>query len=173
MPGVGAGAAAQRTSVYGPSRARQLRTLEGGQLKSQQIGSEEFPQYLCENGEIKPEFSLITVVDFGNVRVRDGLKLLYRHVDNIEFYVGLFAEPVPENGVLPNLMGKMVALDAFSQVYTNPLLALRIYNQETFSPLGMEIINSTTTLSQVVNRNVPHHPGGYYVSMTRKDWKRT
>jgi prostaglandin-endoperoxide synthase 2 len=371
------------TNLYGlnPNVARQLRTLEGGQLKSQQIGGEEFPQYVCENGEIKPEFSLITVVDFddqsadtrdklfamgsdtsslqvgfvlhnvlflrehnriarelaaadrgwdderlfattrniltvllmkivledyinhitptifqisldpgrfpnerwyrqnwmaiefnllyrwhplvpssyiiggqevpiadtlynteiptryglgalfeaasiqpagqvtlgntpqqlwyvealsmqaaranrlrsyndyrqlsrtprvtefdqitGNVRVRDGLKLLYRHVDNIEFYVGLFAEPAPENGVLPNLMGKMVALDAFSQVYTNPLLAPRIYNQETFSPLGMEIINSTKTLSQVVNRNVPHHPGGYYVSMTRKDWKRT
>jgi prostaglandin-endoperoxide synthase 2 len=67
------------------------------------------------------EFDQIT----GNVRVRDGLKLLYRHVDNIEFYVGLFAEPVPENGVLPNLMGKMVALDAFSQVYTNPLLSRR------------------------------------------------
>ena len=115
------------------------------------------------------EFDQIT----GSIRVRDGLKRLYRHVDNIEFYVGLFAEAVPENGVLPNLMGKMVALDAFSQVYTNPLLAPRIYNQETFSPLGMEIITSTKTLSQVVNRNVPHHPGGYYVSMTRKDWKRT
>jgi prostaglandin-endoperoxide synthase 2 len=115
------------------------------------------------------EFDQIT----GNVRVRDGLKQLYRHVDNIELYVGLFAEPVPENGVLPNLMGKMVALDAFSQVYTNPLLAPRIYNAETFSPLGLEIINSTKTLSQVVNRNVPNSPGGYYVSMTRKDWKRT
>jgi prostaglandin-endoperoxide synthase 2 len=108
-----------------------------------------------------------------NARVREGLKLLYRHVDNIEFYVGLFAEPVADNGALPNLMGKMVALDAFSQVYTNPLLAPRIYNAETFSPLGMEIINSTKTLSQIVNRNVPDRPGGYYVSMTRKDWKRT
>jgi prostaglandin-endoperoxide synthase 2 len=115
------------------------------------------------------EFDQIT----GNVRVRDGLKQLYRHVDNIEFYVGLFAEPVPNDGVLPNLMGKMVALDAFSQVYTNPLLAPRIYNADTFSPLGLEIINSTKTLSQVVNRNVPNGPGGYYVSMTRKDWKRT
>jgi prostaglandin-endoperoxide synthase 2 len=66
-----------------------------------------------------------------------------------------------------------VALDAFSQVYTNPLLATRIYNEETFSPEGMEIINSTTTLSQIVNRNVPYREGGYYVSMTRKDWTRT
>lgn len=105
--------------------------------------------------------------------MRDGLNRLYRQVDDVEFYVGLFAEPVPENGVLPTLMGKMVALDAFSQVYTNPLLAARIYNEDTFSPLGMEIINSTKTLSQIVNRNVTQRPGGYYVSMTRKEWKRT
>ncbi|MFL5862287.1 MAG: peroxidase family protein [Solirubrobacteraceae bacterium] len=371
------------TNLYGlhPDVARQLRTLEGGRLKSQQIGDEEFPPYLCQNGEIKPEFSLITVVDFdhhdaatrdqlfamgsdtsnlqvgfvmhnvlfmrehnriagelaasypgwdderlfattrniltvllmkiviedyinhitptifelsfdpgrfrnerwyrqnwmaiefsllyrwhplvpsryiiagqevpiadtlynteiptryglgalfeaasiqpagqltlgntpqelwyvealsmkaaranrlrsyndyrqlsgtpratrfdqitGSVSIRDQLDRLYRHPDNIEFYVGLFAEPVPENGVLPNLMGKMVALDAFSQVYTNPLLAPRIYNQDTFSSLGVEVINSTHTLSQIVNRNVPQRPGGYDVSMTRKDWKRT
>jgi prostaglandin-endoperoxide synthase 2 len=117
------------------------------------------------------------VTDFdqitGDVRVREELRRLYGSVDNIEFYVGLFAEEVPDNGVCPGLMGHMVALDAFSQVYTNPLLAPRIYNEDTFSPLGMEIINATTTLSQIVNRNVPYRAGGYYVSMTRKDWKRT
>ncbi|HWF75379.1 MAG TPA: peroxidase family protein [Solirubrobacteraceae bacterium] len=117
------------------------------------------------------------VTDFdqitGDVRVRDELRRLYGHVDNIEFYVGLFAEEVPDNGVCPGLMGRMVALDAFSQVYTNPLLAPRVYNEDTFSPLGMEILKATTTLSQVVNRNVPYRAGGYYVSMTRKDWKRT
>ena len=70
-------------------------------------------------------------------------------------------------------MGRMVALDAFSQVYTNPLLAARVYNEQTFSPVGMEIIRSTRTLSQVVNRNVPYRPGGYFVSLTRKGWHRT
>lgn len=108
-----------------------------------------------------------------NVLVRDELRRLYGDVDRIEFYVGLFAEDVPRNGVLPGLLGSMVALDAFSQVYTNPLLATRIYNEETFSPLGMEIIRSTKTLSQIVNRNVPYRPGGYFVSMTRKDWRRS
>jgi prostaglandin-endoperoxide synthase 2 len=114
------------------------------------------------------EFDQIT----GDVSVRDQLRRLYGHVDNIELYVGLFAEEVPDNGVCPGLMGRMVALDAFSQVYTNPLLAPRIFNEDTFSPLGMEIIASTTTLSQILNRNVPHRAGGYHVSMTRKDWKR-
>jgi len=117
------------------------------------------------------------VTDFdqitSNVTVRQALRTHYGDVDSIEFYVGLFAEDVPKNGVLPNLMGAMVALDAFSQVYTNPLLAPRIYNEETFSPVGMEIIRSTKTLSQIVNRNVPYRPGGYFVSMTRKDWKRS
>lgn len=116
------------------------------------------------------------VTDFdqitGDVSVREELRKLYGHVDNIEFYVGLFAEEVPNNGVCPGLLGRMVALDAFSQVYTNPLLAPRIYNEETFSPLGMEIIRSTKSLSQIVNRNVPPRPGGYFVSLTRRDWKR-
>jgi prostaglandin-endoperoxide synthase 2 len=117
------------------------------------------------------------VTDFdqitGEVDLREQLRELYGSVDNIEFYVGLFAEEVPPNGVCPGLMGLMVALDAFSQVYTNPLLAPRIYNENTFSPLGMDVIRSTTTLSEIVNRNVPKRAGGYYVSLTRRDWKRT
>ena len=117
------------------------------------------------------------VTDFdqitSNEKVREQLRAHYGHVDNIEFYVGLFAEEVPDNGVCPGLLGRMVALDAFSQVYTNPLLATRVYNKDTFSPVGMEIIRSTTTLSQILNRNVPYRPGGYFVSMTRKDWTRT
>jgi prostaglandin-endoperoxide synthase 2 len=117
------------------------------------------------------------VTDFdqitGDVRVRDELQRLYGHVDNIEFYVGLFAEEVPDNGVCPGLMGRMVALDAFSQVYTNPLFATRIYNEDTFSPLGMDIIRTTKSLSQIVNRNVPPRAGGYFVSMTRREWVRS
>jgi prostaglandin-endoperoxide synthase 2 len=118
------------------------------------------------------------VTDFdqitANVETRERLRKLYRHVDNIEFYVGLFAEDVPPNGVCPGLMGRMVALDAFSQVYTNPLLATRVYNEQTFSRVGMEILRSTNSLSQIVNRNVPQRPDGrYYVSLTRRDWKRS
>jgi len=114
------------------------------------------------------EFNQIT----SNIRTREELRRLYGNVDNIEFYVGLFAEDPRTNSVLPGLIGRMVGLDAFSQVYTNPLLAARIYNEETFSPRGMDIINATKKLSDVVHRNVPERSGGYFVSLTRKDWKR-
>ncbi|MEO6351314.1 MAG: peroxidase family protein [Candidatus Limnocylindrales bacterium] len=105
-------------------------------------------------------------------KTRAALRDLYGHVDNIEFFAGLFAEDPRPNSVLPALIGRMVGLDAFSQVYPNPLLGPRIYNEKTFSPVGMEIIDSTRTLSQIVNRNVPPISGGYFVSMTRADWKR-
>ena len=50
--------------IYGvrPSWTEQLREHEGGRLKSQRIGGAEFPPYLCEAGEKKPEFSEIGVV---------------------------------------------------------------------------------------------------------------
>jgi prostaglandin-endoperoxide synthase 2 len=114
------------------------------------------------------EFNQIT----GNPKVREELRRLYGHVDNIEFFTGIFAEDPRTNSVLPGMIGRMVGLDAFSQVYTNPLLSQRIFNEKTFSPLGMDIIKNTSTLSQIVNRNVPERPDPYFVSMTRKGWKR-
>ena len=98
---------------------------------------------------------------------------LYGDVDAIEFYVGLFAEDVRRNAVLPPLIGRMVAIDAFSQVYTNPLLAPRVFNEDTFSPLGWDLIRTTGTLSDLVHRNVPEHGRPMNVTMTRSDWVRT
>jgi prostaglandin-endoperoxide synthase 2 len=53
-------------NLYGlhPDIARQLRTFDGGLLKSQVNNGEEFPPYLCDSGEVTPEFSLLTVVRF-------------------------------------------------------------------------------------------------------------
>jgi prostaglandin-endoperoxide synthase 2 len=103
--------------------------------------------------------------------VREALWKLYGNVENIEFYVGLFAERVEPNSVLPPLMTAMVAFDAFSQVLTNPLLAPRIYNEQTFSPAGMKIIEETKSISELVHRNTPGSEQ-YFVSLTRKDYKR-
>jgi prostaglandin-endoperoxide synthase 2 len=66
----------------------------------------------------------------------------------------------------------MVGVDAFSQALTNPLLAPRVFNEQTFSPHGMEIIGSTQRLSDIVNRNVPESPGQHYIAMTREGWQR-
>ena len=65
----------------------------------------------------------------------------------------------------------MVAFDAFTQALTNPLLAPRVYNEQTFSAAGMQIIAQTGSISEIVNRNVPGDPE-YFVSLTRRDYTR-
>jgi prostaglandin-endoperoxide synthase 2 len=91
--------------------------------------------------------------------------------DNVELYVGLFAEDVRENGILPTLMATMVAVDAFSQALTNPLLGPTNYNAKTFSEAGMHEIERTTTLNDIVQRNVSGElPKSPLVSFTQKGW---
>jgi prostaglandin-endoperoxide synthase 2 len=108
----------------------------------------------------------------GDPERQAALREVYGSVDEIEFYPGLFAEDPRPNSVLPALIGRMVGIDAFSQALTNPLLSPRLFNEQTFSPEGMEIIRTTKTLSDVLNRNVPESPGSHFVAMTRRDWKR-
>ena len=104
-------------------------------------------------------------------RVVARLRDVYGSVDEIEFQPGLFAEDVRPNSVLPPLIGRMVAIDAFSQAFTNPLLSPRVFNPQTFSPLGWELIGSTNGLSDMLHRNVPDGRR-YDVTMTRRDWVR-
>lgn len=99
------------------------------------------------------------VTDFNqiteDVEAQKELKRLYGNVENLEFYVGLYAEDVRKGSALPPLIGRMVGIDAFSQALTNPLLSEHLFNEDTFSPKGMEIINNTNTLSEIVHRNIP------------------
>ncbi len=98
------------------------------------------------------------------------LSKLYRgDVNKVEFYPGLFAEDQGFNSVLPELMGRMVAFDAFSQALTNPLMSARVFNESTFSPAGMETIKTTESISQILHRNVPNANTNYRVSLTRLD----
>lgn len=85
--------------------------------------------------------------------VRDALKACYGGIDNVEFFPGLFAEDVRKGSTLPPLMTTMVAVDAFSQALTNPLLATGIYGPATFSPQGMKAIDETRSLEDIVRRN--------------------
>lgn len=119
-------------------------------------------------------FPRVTAFDqiSGDPRIQEGLRDVYGHVDRIEFTVGLFAEDLRPNSVLPSLIGRMVGIDAFSQALTNPLLAPRIYGESTFSAVGMDIIRATTSLSDLVSRNVPVGSPAYRVSMRREDWQR-
>ncbi|GAA3221738.1 peroxidase family protein [Actinocorallia longicatena] len=103
----------------------------------------------------------------GRPRVREAIAGLYGDVDDLELYVGLFAEePGSPKAVLPPLLTKIIAIDAFSQALTNPLLAPRVLNEATFTGLGLRTIASTRTLADVVARNTPEDPRPRFVSMT-------
>lgn len=115
------------------------------------------------------------VTDFAQIssdeNVQRELKNLYGHVDNIELYVGLYAEDLRENSALPPLVGRLIGIDAFSQVLTNPLLSASVFNSETFSPAGWEEIQKTKTLSDLLHRNVPQTDQEYRVSFYREGWQ--
>lgn len=105
------------------------------------------------------------------------LQQLYGSVDRLEFYVGLFAEPTQTNGVLPDLLQAMVAMDAFSQALTNPLLSEHVWGNEanrslTFTDEGLAEIERTTRLRDIVARNSVGLEDRF-VGMTRPDWRRS
>ncbi len=91
----------------------------------------------------------------------------YRSVDDVELYVGLFAEDVRPNSALPTVMGTMVGVDAFSQALTNPLLAKSVFNASTFSRAGMRAIKRTSRLQDLVDRNTPGEDTEPLVTFTR------
>jgi prostaglandin-endoperoxide synthase 2 len=104
------------------------------------------------------------------------LEALYGSVDRVEFYVGLFAEPNNRNGPLPPLLQSMVAMDAFSQALTNPLLSQHVWGNEanrlaTFTAMGLAEIEATQSLRDVLARNGTGL-GDRFVGMTKRDWKR-
>ena len=104
------------------------------------------------------------------------LQQLYGTVDNVEFYVGLFAEPRETNGPLPDLLLAMVAMDAFSQALTNPLLSEHVYGDPenralAFTPAGLVEIENTKRLRDVLVRNSTNL-ADRFVGMTRRDWQR-
>jgi prostaglandin-endoperoxide synthase 2 len=106
-------------------------------------------------------------------RVRDGLRELYGNVDDIELYVGLFAEDRRTNSVLPPMIGRLVGVHAFSQLMTNPLLAPGVYdNPDTFTEFGRETIEKTGSLDELLNRNLPKGSRHYDAYLTRRDWVR-
>lgn len=84
----------------------------------------------------------------------DALRRLYGDVENIEFFVGLFAEDTRPRSAVPPLIGRMVALDAFSQALTNPLMAEHVFNAATFTAQGMRTIEATRSLQDILNRNL-------------------
>jgi prostaglandin-endoperoxide synthase 2 len=106
----------------------------------------------------REHFGLNRFADFSeltsNVALQAKLKGLYQHIDKLEFFVGLFAEDADDGELFGDLLGTMVAYDAFTQIFSNPLLSRRIYGPATFTDYGMQLIEETTSIEALVNRNV-------------------
>ena len=131
---------------------------------------------LCSYNDYRRLCGLIPAAGFHEISsdptTQEALYRRYGSVEAVEFYVGLFAEDLVPNSILPELMLTMVAFDAFSQALNNPLLAPRIYNHDdTFSRVGREIIDETASLSDIVQRNTPSPAEDYFVSFTRLDYR--
>jgi prostaglandin-endoperoxide synthase 2 len=90
----------------------------------------------------------------GDVDTARRLESLYRSIDNLELIVGLFAEAPRSGDLFGDLMRTMVAYDAFTQIYTNPLLSRTIHTSEHLTPYGMQLIKETTSITRLVSRNV-------------------
>ena len=66
-------------------------------------------------------------------------------------------------------MGRMVAVHAFSQLLTNPLLAPSIYdNDDTFTRTGQGIIHDTHSIQDVVDMIGLK---GLAARLTHADWR--
>lgn len=102
--------------------------------------------------------------------VRDKLEQLYATPEDVEFYPGLFAEARVRNSPLPGLLLRMVAVDAFTQALTNPLLSAHVFNAKTFTDWGFGHIQATNRLEQLLARNCPTPPRAGSIRMTQPGW---
>ena len=82
------------------------------------------------------------------------LKDVYGTIDNLEWFVGLWAEAYDDKRqCIGDLLTVMFGNDAFTQALTNPLLGAEVFNEDTFFVEGFEIINGTSKLSEIIGRN--------------------
>lgn len=128
--------------------ATEVRSIKLG--RQMQLASYNDYREMCQFPRVT-DFDQIS----GDEAVQKSLQNFYGSVDNIEFYTGLYAEDVRPNSAIGPLVGRLIGIDAFSQVLTNPLLADTVFNKDTFSPVGWEIIHETNSLQEVVRRNIP------------------
>jgi prostaglandin-endoperoxide synthase 2 len=110
--------------------------------------------------EYREQFGQKRLKDFDELMdkgpLQDKLKTLYGNdINKVEFIVGLYAEKAPRKRLFGELMTTMVGYDAMTHIHTNPLLSKYIYNAATFTQAGLDVIQNTHTLDDLVRRNVP------------------
>jgi prostaglandin-endoperoxide synthase 2 len=88
----------------------------------------------------------------GDAALAKELQALYPNIDDVEFFVGLIAEAHSDTSSFGETLFTIVAVDAFSQIFTNPLLASEVY-EAALGPVGMKIFDETKCLEDIVRRN--------------------
>jgi prostaglandin-endoperoxide synthase 2 len=110
-----------------------------------------------------------------DVHVQQRLEQLYGDIDDLEWYVGIWAEDHPGDQMMGDLLTAMVGYDAFTQALTNPLLGPQVFNEATFTRAGMKIIRRTRSLQEILTRNAAD-PASSFVRFTygpeRRTWPR-
>ncbi|CAB9506739.1 Prostaglandin G/H synthase [Seminavis robusta] len=81
------------------------------------------------------------------------LKDLYTTVDDVEFYVGLVAQDHEGNAIFGGTLLAAIGKDAMSTILVNPLLSENVWNEETFSEYGWQLIHEDQSLAIMLDRN--------------------
>jgi prostaglandin-endoperoxide synthase 2 len=92
-----------------------------------------------------------------DIKAQEELSKLYCEIDKLEFVVGIFAEEAKDGLLFGELLLTMVAVDAFTQALTNPILSQNVFNAETLTQYGLDEIARTSSLQALVDRNVVGH----------------
>ena len=128
----------------------------------------------------RQRFGMAPKKDFADLTsdavVQARLAELYGDIDNLEWYVGIWAEDHPDDQMMGDLLTAMVGYDAFTQALTNPLLSPQVFNEATFTRVGMRIIKKTRSLQQILARNAADPAAAFtrftYGPERRSRWSR-
>jgi prostaglandin-endoperoxide synthase 2 len=135
--------------------------------------------HIASYNDYRIAFGLAPTTDFAQISsdpaVQDKLQSLYGSVDRVEFYPGLLSENRVKDSPLPELLMTMVAVDAFSQALTNPLLSAHIWGDPdtralTFSNWGFDLIANTSSLADILTRQ-GRPAGAPPATMTQPSWR--
>lgn len=160
---------ANQAAELGPRNTSKalLRVEQDSILQDRHCELASFSDYCGYLGQRKPNRFTDISSDPDVVRA---LATRYQHPRDVDFHVGLFCQDRVKNSPLPPIVLMFVALDAFSQALTNPLLSEHVFKRSTFSGPGWSAINATTTLADILERNTEGGLGDAFVGMTRKEW---
>ena len=110
--------------------------------------------------EYRKHFGFHTLTSFSELTddsvLQSKLESMYGgDINNVEFIVGLFAQKHAKRRLYGDLLYAMVGYDAFTQIYSNPLLSRNVYTAHTFTQYGLDLIDETNSVKDLVRRNIP------------------